>query len=75
MPFHAEKTTHVGVLVNSNIGTQTRNIFRFYGIPIANEIRDLMPIENPRQPEKKGAGSAVVVIATDAPMDTRQLER
>ena len=69
------KTTHVGVLVNSNIGTQTRNIFRFYGIPIANKIKDLLPIENPQQPDKKGAGSAVVVIATDAPMDTRQLER
>lgn len=64
----------VGVLVNLNIGTGTRGIFRLGGIAMAKAIPDLMPTEKEFRTEK-GAGSAVFVVATDAPMDARQLNR
>ncbi|HVJ65253.1 MAG TPA: P1 family peptidase [Bdellovibrionota bacterium] len=69
----AQKYT-VGVLVNLNIGTGTRGIFRLGGVAMAKAIPDLMPIEKEFRAEK-GAGSAVFVVATDALMDARQLNR
>jgi D-aminopeptidase len=69
----SRKKFTVGVLVNANIGTQTRNVFRIEGLRIGPLIPDLMPIEHPMTP--RGAGSIVTVIATDAPLDTVQLNR
>lgn len=63
----------VGVLLNSNLGSATRGTLRLAGIPIGKEIKDLMP-EEPGK-DQKGAGSAVMVVATDAPLDSRQLSR
>ncbi len=68
-----EKKFTLGVLINMNIGTDTRNVFRINGIKIAKEIPDLLPVEHQRQ--VKGAGSAVIIVATDAPLDSRQLSR
>jgi len=67
------KTYSLGILVNSNIGTGTRQIFRLRGVPIGKEIKDLLPIEKDWHPA--GSGSIVVIVATDAPMDSRQLKR
>lgn len=66
-------TYTVGVLVNANIGTGTRSIFRLAGLSVATEITDLMPIERSRK--EKGSGSINVIVATDMPMDSRQLNR
>jgi len=67
------KTFTIGVLINSNIGSDTRNIFRILGINIAKEIPDFPAIDMSRL--EKGAGSAAIVVATDAPLDSRQLTR
>lgn len=64
----------IGVLVNSNIGTETRGIFRLGGVAVSQWIPDLMPTEHPFD-GRKGAGSAVFIVATDAPMDSLQLNR
>lgn len=69
----SKKQYTLGVLVNSNIGTGTRNVFRFFGVPVGLKIQDLMPTERPW--DKRGTGSTAMVVATDAPLDSRQLER
>lgn len=69
----AQKSYTVAVLVNANLGTGTRQVFRFLGQPVSARIPDLLPTE--RSWDKRGAGSIVMVVATDAPMDSRQLER
>lgn len=68
------KSFRLGLLVNSNIGTGTRQIFSLGGINIGKKITDLMPIEKDWKPQK-GAGSAVFIIATDAPLLPLQLRR
>ncbi len=56
----------VGVLVNANHGE--RHTLRVLGVPVGREIRDLMPVE-------RRDGSIILVVATDAPLTSRQLSR
>ncbi|MDE2804311.1 MAG: P1 family peptidase [Gemmatimonadota bacterium] len=69
----------VGVLVQCNYGS--RELFRVAGVPVGREIADLMP-ERPNGEQLGGVegeadrdGSIIVVVATDAPVLTHQLER
>ncbi|MBM3213408.1 hypothetical protein FJZ36_00605 [Candidatus Poribacteria bacterium] len=57
----------VGALVEANGGR--RSELRVDGVPVGEEIADLLPTRP--DPEK----SFIVVVATDAPLDARQLER
>jgi L-aminopeptidase/D-esterase-like protein len=59
----------VGVLLQANHGTR-RNL-RIAGVPVGQEISDLMPTS--QTPSKKS--SCLVVIATDAPLLPHQLQR
>lgn len=56
----------LGVLVNANHGS--RATLRIKGAPVGEEIQDLLP-------ESHHDGSIVVIVATDAPLDARQLSR
>lgn len=60
----------VGVLVQANYGY--RGLLRITGVPVGQEINDLLPT-----PGKKddGQGSIIVVVATDAPLLPHQLKR
>jgi len=63
----------VGVLVQSNFGSDFRPALRIAGAPVGKEIRDLRrQTDAPQQPE---GHSVVVVIATDAPLIPIQLRR
>lgn len=70
----------VGVLVQANYGS--RPLFQVAGVPVGKEITDLRPtpgktttsaIANKKFDE--GAGSIIVVVATDAPLLPHQLKR
>jgi L-aminopeptidase/D-esterase-like protein len=62
----------VGVLVQANYGG--RSTFTVAGVPIGQEIDDLRP-EYGRDDTPDGAGSIIVVVATDAPLLPHQLKR
>jgi D-aminopeptidase len=62
---HGQQYT-VGVLALANFGVRHR--LQIDGVPVGREITDMMPVEN-RQ------GSCIVVLATDAPLSSRQCER
>ena len=79
----AGETYTVGVLVQCNYGS--REPFRVAGVPVGREIADLMPLR-PGGAQQGGAqldpadgpdreGSIIVVVATDAPVLSHQLER
>jgi D-aminopeptidase len=57
----------VGVLVQANFGT--REQLTIDGVPVGRELVDVTA------PSQAKEGSIVVVIATDAPLSSRQLER
>lgn len=57
----------VGVLVNANLGW--REHLRIDGVPVGEQIKDLMPGKKPSE------GSIVMIVATDAPLLPNQLER
>ncbi len=70
----------VGILVQANYGS--RPLFQVAGVPVGKEITDLRPtpgktptsaILNKKFDE--GAGSIIVVVATDAPLLPHQLKR
>ena len=70
----------VGVLVQANYGA--RQLFSVAGVPVGREITDLVPERGKRsagtsqlQKASEGAGSIIVVVATDAPLLPHQLER
>lgn len=70
----------VGVLVQANYGA--RGLFSVAGVPVGREITDLQmqiarPIASTGSPSKQteGAGSIIVVLATDAPLLPHQLKR
>ncbi|MGA2758918.1 MAG: P1 family peptidase [Candidatus Cybelea sp.] len=66
---------HVGVLVNDNTGSSRRQL-RILGVPVGEQLlSDFRPIVPKRMALKGrlGQGSIVIVIATDAPLDSRQL--
>jgi D-aminopeptidase len=60
----------VGVLVQANYGA--RDLLHIAGVPVGKEIADLLPAEGKRE---AGAGSIIVVVATDAPLLPHQLDR
>jgi D-aminopeptidase len=70
----------VGVLVQCNYGS--REQLRIAGVPVGQEIPDLMPARRGEggvpEPADDGAdreGSIIVVVATDAPLLPHQLKR
>jgi D-aminopeptidase len=68
----------VGVLVNANIGSQPRRDLRIDGAPIGRAIegdyRPIIPGLHATAPHGRGGdGSIIVIVATDAPLDSRQL--
>ncbi len=65
------KTSYtVGVLVQANYGS--RNRLSILGVPVGEEIPDLIPT---RGAASEGGGSIIVVVATDAPLLPHQLKR
>jgi D-aminopeptidase len=63
----------VGVLVQANFGRRHQLVVN--GVPVGREITDLMPaIESEVGAAGRGS-SIIVVVATDAPLSSRQLER
>jgi D-aminopeptidase len=58
----------VGALVQSNFGS--RHKLRIDGVPVGMELADY-----DERFERESQGSVIVVIATDAPMSSRQLKR
>ena len=69
----------VGVLVQANYGS--RQLFTVAGVPVGREITDLqMKIGQPSMAStlkktEEGAGSIIVILATDAPLLPHQLKR
>jgi L-aminopeptidase/D-esterase-like protein len=65
----------VGVLVQANFGA--RESLLVDGVPVGREMsRELLARVRPgRQPHADHEGSVIAVIATDAPLSSRQLER
>jgi len=57
------------VLVQANYGR--RDQLRIAGVPVGREITDLRPKTGPPD----GAGSIIVIVATDAPLLPHQLKR
>ncbi len=60
----------VGALVQSNHGRRSR--LTIAGVPVGQEIPDLMPAPGKRT---EGEGSIIVIVATDAPLLPTQLRR
>jgi D-aminopeptidase len=64
----------VGVLVQANFGSRDQLVID--GVPVGREIPEMMPaVKTAGQPNLAHEGSVIVVIATDAPLSSRQLER
>lgn len=64
----------VGVLVQANFGARDQLVVD--GVPVGREIPDLTPeIKGPAEAPADPDGSIIIVIATDAPLSSRQLER
>lgn len=61
-----ERCYTVGALALTNFGDRRRLVID--GVPVGREIADLMPVE-------KREGSCIVVLATDAPLSSRQCTR
>jgi D-aminopeptidase len=59
----------VGVLVQTNFG----GVLQIAGVPVGVELDQYMFRE--KSPEKKEDGSCMIVVATDAPLTARNLER
>jgi D-aminopeptidase len=62
----------VGVLVQSNFGSRPH--LTIAGVPVGRELTDLMPVFQDSKDEE-GAGSIIVLVATDAPLLPHQLKR
>jgi L-aminopeptidase/D-esterase-like protein len=64
----------VGVLVQANFGV--RDQLRIDGVPVGREIPEALPdIKSNAGIDENHEGSVIVVVATDAPLSSRQLER
>jgi D-aminopeptidase len=65
----------VGVLVQANFGTRDQLLID--GVPVGRELAQLaLPaIERAGQPNPDHEGSVIVIVAVDAPLSSRQLER
>ncbi len=66
----ADREYTVGILVQANYGS--RNTFTIAGVPLGEELSDLMP---EFRSTDRSTGSIIVVVATDAPLLPHQLER
>jgi len=65
----------VGVLVNDNTGSG-RRLLNIVGVPVGERLKDVLHPVFPKRVSLKGRfgyGSIIIVIATDAPLDSRQL--
>ncbi len=66
---------HVGVLVNDNTGSSRRQL-TILGVPVGerlqNEYRPFFP-KKVSLKGRLGQGSIIIVVATDAPLESRQL--
>ena len=70
------ETYTIGVLVQSNFGT--KEDLTIAGVPVGKEMKDVLNSEfyAPSQSRsREGAGSIIVVVATDAPLLPHQLKR
>ncbi len=65
----------VGVLVQCNMGA--RSELRVAGVPVGQEIPDLLPSmpKSNDNDDDAGAGSIIIIVATDAPLLPHQLKR
>lgn len=63
----------VGVLVQSNFGSDFRSALRIAGVPVGREIPDLQ--RQTHEPPQSEGHSVVTIIATDAPLIPIQLKR
>ena len=65
----------IGVLVQANFGSRDQLIID--GVPVGRELakESLSAVKTAGQPNADHEGSVIVVIATDAPLSSRQLER
>jgi L-aminopeptidase/D-esterase-like protein len=61
----------VGVLVQANYGS--RELLTISGVPVGQEIPDLMPVIH--ESGNANGGSIIVVVATDAPLLPHQIKR
>jgi D-aminopeptidase len=61
----------VGVLVQSNFG----GILQVLGAPVGKELGQYSFKREAETPRERGDGSIVVIVATDAPLSDRNLER
>ncbi len=65
----------VGVLVNDNTGSG-RSLLSIVGVPVGERLKNELHPVIPKDVSLKGrlgSGSIIIVIATDAPLDSRQL--
>jgi D-aminopeptidase len=62
----------VGVLVQANHGRRER--FAVNGVPVARALEDI-PLPGPLSSSAAGAGSIIVIVATDAPLLPHQCAR
>ena len=71
----AEGGYTVGVLVQANFGSRDQLLVD--GVPVGRELaKEMLPeVKTAGQPNLDHEGSVIVVIATDAPLSSRQLER
>jgi D-aminopeptidase len=71
----ADGSYTVGVLVQANFGSRDQLLID--GVPVGRELADVSPprISAAGQPNADHEGSVIVIIAVDAPLSSRQLER
>jgi D-aminopeptidase len=66
----------VGVLVNDNTGC-CRQLLTIVGVPVGERLKDeykaVFPQKTSAIKGRMAAGSIIIVVATDAPLDSRQL--
>lgn len=63
----------VGVLVQANFGLRRQLVIR--GLPVGEWLRDWPEGRNPLASSEPETGSCMIIVATDAPLDARQLAR
>jgi len=63
----------VGVLVMSNFGRREQMLIA--GVPVGKELKDWQPPAPTSVDPDRADSSIILVLATDAPLDPRQLER
>jgi D-aminopeptidase len=63
----------VGVLVQANFGLRRQLIIR--GLPVGEWLSNWPENDLPSRPSEPESGSCMMIVATDAPLDARQLGR